>query len=338
MSRITLEEDLDSGPGWVLLTVTPPVSPEISSVAFTRRQSDKSNLGKNGWQAKPAILTARLRSEETGFSIFRFGPEVTDHISVDQNVTVSIPDTGIAERHFWPAIPPAPKDSGLGIGLPSVPSELKTLAKGRTTDNSKPDPTDDAVKIEDPVDPGEEPKGWLQKWWWIILLAILLILAAGAFYYFKSQPEPTPEPPVLEEPEPEPEPVIVESEPVLPTMMERFEAYRDEGGHAADLYALGLEAMEEGEDEVGFQAIILASDRGSAEANMHAGRWYDSGSVTITPVGPNANTAARYFSKARDAGSTEADQALQELCAAAEVAADNEPAALLSESHEIYCE
>lgn len=329
MSRIQLEEDLESGLGWVLISVSPPIGADVRGVSIVRRKSDKPNLGQNGWQAQPAVLLASARGDKEDRSLLRFGPEVTVHLSVDQDVTVSIPDADLVERHFWPAIAPAPKATSGQVGLP-VDDPISTTVSpipagsGNTQGGDGNDDEGGNKGASSALQEGASLDGnaaWRSLRWWLLGIAVLAaVLAAGAVYYYRLSESSLP-------------PV-----PVSPTMLERFETFRGEGGHADELHALGLEALEQGDDELGFRAMILSSDRGSAEANMQAGRWYDSGVSPESPVGPNANTAARYYDKAREAGLTDAEAALRALCARAEDAVADEPAALLNEARKIYCE
>lgn len=332
MSQITLDEDYARGAGWVELSVSPPVGPEVTQVTIVRRQSDKPYLGANGWQAQPVALVAEVRSDSDMHTSFHFGGAVTDYLTVDQDVTITLPQAQIKERHFWPAIAPAPKGSGGHIGVPvdtpPPPADITGPGREQPPEPEPPEEPDDAEEEPSRDDPPlEKPQKDGLRWWWLLLLLVLLILAAGAIWYFYFSDEPAPPPaPTLP-------PAVSE-----PTLFERFETYRDEGEHAEDLFDLGGEALEAGEAELAFQATILASDRDSADAHMQTGRWYDPATTDETPVSANADAAARYYGKARDAGSSEAAPALSVLCDNALEALPDEPAALLDETYDIYCQ
>ena len=311
-NRVTILED--NQPGTVVLSVSGLAPSEDVKVTITRKKSDRPNLGPQGWQTTEYLFTPRvIRDGSKGATDLVFGREMTDHLDLDADIWVGVPSESHRERHFWPANMAAPGAAKLDVELPTAPvieTEGPSGTGSQDTD-SESDEADDSderdaeeegpTKLVDPPEPKERGKrGWIIP---AVLATCCLFLAGAAAYYFW---------PLLSETRQS------EREPVPRNLTALYAQYRSEGGHAEELLSLGQEALESGQQDLGFNAITLAADRQNAAANMLIGRWYDPLETERGLLEPNANSAALYYTNAAVAGHVEAEALISRLCEAPE--------------------
>lgn len=311
---LTLAEEPLGRPGVVAIHVAGQSLPERLTVAISRKSGDRTSLGPQGWQAKPYAFTPEAVEAVDGGRILLFGPSMTSSISVDASVTVSVPELGIAERHFWPSIASAPDGTGLDISFPRQKSgatptvEILTVPVPSVgTPAAEDTPTPETGGSAQTV-PEQPPRRWMPA---AGLALLLLAVATGGLVWFYAGDDPA----VVS--------TVATSPPSssVASFQERYDVLRRGEGRAPELLALGLEAMAAGEKELGFQAVTLSADRGLDKGQILVGEWYDPLSQADGPVEPNAATAALYYRDAADGGNAEAGDRLRHLCEAQRVQA-----------------
>lgn len=306
---LSIEEEPRGQPGIVAIRVTHDHLPDVLTVSVTSKAGDGVNLGPAGWQAKPHAFTPEAIEDVPGGRLLFFGPAMTAYVAVDKSVTVAIPELGVSERHFWPAIATAPDGAGVDISVPGRKAAPIT-AGGRPAPLVTPTIEDDRTEKETaPPEtipaPVAVPARSRRPIYVLAGLLLLLGAAAIAYVFFFDEARETQ---IAAD--------LVDSS-AGPGFRERYEAYRRvENGHAEDLVALSREAMDAGEDEVGFLAMTLAADRGSADGQEQLAEWYDPLADGESPVAPNAATAALYYRDAAGSGNTSALDRLRRLCEA----------------------
>jgi len=373
-NRLKIYDDPQMAPGTVIIAVaSPDLDPAKAAVTIARRNPDRPHLGPFGWQAaehafKPlAIRSAAQRTE------LIFGSELTRHLAVDMDVSVAITAAGIRERHFWPDIATEHGDGSLLLDMPGRrlvkgPDQSRPpggsgggggLEETGGLDIKGPDGIDETetrVVVEPAIPIGKNRT---------LLLSILasLILFTGlvvGLYLYLSPPDsrrpgeqqsdsqttentgpPAPPAPALERQEaPVTPPPVVNPPPVppAPNFASRYRDYLNQQGHADDLLTLGHEALSANETEVGFNAVTLSADRGSAAAKYLMGQWYDPMSPNRQLVTANPNNAALYYGDATALGSEEARSALKKLCDAAAATTAAAPGWSADFDRKTYCQ
>ena len=123
--RLTIREDQSLPPGWAAITISTPPAGLAPLLSITRRgYADTPHLGPAGWQSAECLIEASRVRAVDGAQEWLFGPQVTQHLSLEMDVLIKVPGAGIEERHFWPevshgaavAIAPGPAARG-GVGV-----------------------------------------------------------------------------------------------------------------------------------------------------------------------------------------------------------------------------
>lgn len=359
-SRLEFIDDPSLPDGFVVISITPPIADGSDArLSVTRKNADRPSLGPHGWQAAEHKFTPlQVRQLDVQTQLV-FGPDLSAHVAVDSDVTVSLPGQAIRERHFWPEIAAGADASTLYIDLPEQRQRVNPQQRGLpagsrvgaigTPDGEggndslrdpEPEERNSDVKTGgDPItenDIQREAHPWLKR---AAIAAVLLLLGSAATMLYLFIPDPdgvqeqattAPDPTVSAPQETEAAPLpaaVTETAPttsVTPSLADRYRSFLGQQGHADDLLALGREALIADETEVGFNAVTLSADRGSADAKFLIGQWYDPGQ-TDSPTRPNANNAANYYREAASLNHPEAMAALQELCSAAQGEGEGAP-------------
>lgn len=320
VTRISLTEETAYGPGWVRISVRPPLEQPVAGVVISRRQSDKPHLGTKGWQSQRHCLVPDKTIEGESDTTLLFGPNVTSHLMVDMDVDVTVEGAGIQERHFWPDILAAqPNAIGRIAGIDAPPI---TLPGGSGVPNA---PVDDPNNTGSTAHPGEDKDQTIHvesdlphqasRWPLYTALTVLALVLAGVAAYFLIDRDA----PAIPAPATVPLAAVPSApqETETPGFAQRYETYRDAGNHADELFTLFQEARDAGDEQVAERAIVLAETRGSGAAMLQLGKWKDPGQPTGRFSDPQPAAAARYYRRAAEAGQVEAQTLLSQLCARA---------------------
>lgn len=354
--RLRIYDDPSLPPGSVVLAMSPTDKPGKMLVSFARRNSDRPHLGPYGWQAGEHYFEPReIRSKE-GLTEFVFGSEVTRHASVDMDLTIVIPAADIRERHFWPDIANAFEDGSLVLDLPAG-AKRPTSTKDQPPAGPPTPPVSGSTQEQpsgegldgEPETPGTGdvdvavvPKN-KQLWPYLLLLLLVCVGAAlGSYFYLRPILEDHSRPvenisSAREQNAPEPT-VPVSPPPPAPDFASRYKTYLDQQGHADELLALGNEALSANATDVGFNAVTLSADRGSAAAKLLMGQWYDPLVTERHYFTANPNNAAVYYSQAAGLGAEDAKSALQRLCSTAAGNAGPMPDWVADFDRKTYCQ
>lgn len=280
-------------------------------------------LGQDGWQpTKTAFGPYPVQSTASGQQIL-IGPEIVNHLS--EFVPVRL-DFGDFEAELtWPdtvAVAPNAPPIGYEIGhetaptpppQPPGPSLTPGPGPGNPPLSPPPGPTPGAVPGPTPgpapaPTPGLGPGGRSP---WVPLLIVGLValaLAAGGYYYWSSlEPEPEPEP----APGPEPEP----ADPCAAEGLTGSDAAFDKR----------LESLRGCADAASAETALAILESGVAAGDPDAlllfGHLYnpdvtdeDIESAVGLSFGDNFAVAIDYYSRAKDAGSDTAAEALAQAC------------------------
>ncbi|TAX64125.1 hypothetical protein ELI03_35340 [Rhizobium leguminosarum] len=352
--RLSIYDDPSLPPGSVVLAMPLADNPEKLLVCFARRNSDRPHLGPYGWQAGEHYFEPReIRSKE-GLTELVFGSEVTRHAAVDMDLTIAVPAADIRERHFWPDVAGAFEDGSLVLDLPSAakrpeptknqppftpPAPPAPPASGVTQDQQNGEGPDDEPETSGTggVDVAIAPA---KKQLWPYLLFLLLVCvgaALGSYFYLRPVGENHSQPventsSAHEQNAPEPPP------PPAQDFASRYKTYLDQQGHADELLALGNEALSANAKDVGFNAVTLSADRGSAAAKLLMGKWYDPLVTERHYVTANPNNAAVYYSQAAGLGAGDAKSALERLCLTSAANAGPVPDWVADFDRKTYCQ
>jgi hypothetical protein len=316
--KLNVFEDSTLPAGAVVISINSHVADHSSlGLIVERKNIDRPYLGLHGWQAAEHVISPLSVRSNNGHAEMVFGGDVTRHVGVDMNVTLSVPTVGIRERHFWPAITAEQNSGGVIIQGKSVVSSPVTVSD-RSTDSLTLDDVEvipAQINANEPVSTEDSvPK--TSRWMLIGSIAALLLVAIGiAFFFFTNSDEI--KPPVEQVASAPSRAVEPPQPPPAPDFAERYRTYLGQQGHADALLALGREALAAQATDVGFNAVTLAADRGFAEAKLLLAQWYDPLFEERGLVRPNPNSAATYYAEATAGGSQEGSGALQRLCGAA---------------------
>ena len=293
-------------------------------------------LGQDGWQpTKAAFGPYPVETTPTG-QRFVIGPEIVNHLSEFAPVRLGFGDAEVEVT--WPdtvAVAPNAPPIGSVIGPTPKPEVLEGPYGGdddaRDDDTGEggfddaggsggPEPgTEDGLGADEPGPgsggAGGTTTGGLSRGVLLLVGGLVLALAAGGYYYWSTlapvpvvDPEPEPDGELVVEPEPAPDPCAAEtlrgSEEGFST---RLETLRGCAGSASPETALDI--LEAGVAE------------GDAEALLLFGHIYNPG-VTDEDIegavglsfGDNLAVAIDYYSRAGDAGSESAVEALSQAC------------------------
>ena len=331
MATISIEEETARGPGWARITVRPRPTAPAPRLRLSRRQSDKPYLGPQGWQSSPQALEPQaIISDETA-GVFLLGPEITRHLELDDRVEIAVDGTPIQARVEWPYITPR---VGMPAGTLIRPADPEPPVAPPPTTKPPELPPEPEPKPEPPPQPPRSPpplpaaasrRCGPRCALLIALAALVLVVAGGLLWYLVQEDrtvaeasippeEPAPVAPLQAEPEPEPAPTPP-TEPAPLSFAERLALYRGEEDHARELYLLAQEARDGGDVEVAIDALSLAAQRSSPEANLDMGRRYDPGIAGggEREFAPQPLSAARYYCRAIALGAAGADDLLADL-------------------------
>ncbi len=124
MSALVIEEDIDAPPGHALLRLQGAGAGEDARFRLLRPGAELGHLGPSGWQTEPALLTPLSVRREGDETVLQVGPDVVDHIAVDDRVRVEVPGLGFTGDDYWPDIPPSA--GGLAAGYVDVARPVGT--------------------------------------------------------------------------------------------------------------------------------------------------------------------------------------------------------------------
>jgi hypothetical protein len=235
--RLSIEEDVSAEPGHARLRLEGVAPAADMRFRLSRKAQEPPNLGRDGWQAEPALLEPLEVRAEGGDTVLLVGPEVVDRIPFNTRVEIEVPALGGRFQEWWPDIAPSPGGPGsgrLGASRPARPEPAAPLPPAAPVPPvplgpsvppavpAAPAPPPEPPYAEPPPDPGPtppvvpDPTPEPHSRLWLILLALILLVAAGsaAYWYLGPEPqpqldgqtEPLPEPEPQPQPEPEPEP------------------------------------------------------------------------------------------------------------------------------------
>lgn len=317
-NRLTIHEDISLPAGSVVIGVADADVTMPLRLAFARRNADRPFLGPHGWQpSEYAFEPALVRPAAGGGAELVFASEVTRHIPVDTQVTLTVPALGIVEKHFWPGISAAPESGNLNLPDTSrvMPAPPGKYVKEPVLHEAPAEPPVQGIgtapQMPEPV--AAETRGRSRLPLFAALAMLLLLFAgAGGYFYFTANDAVTPVAAIQP-----PAPVAVAAAPAGPDFANRYRAFLAQRGQADAILALGEEALRANVVEIGFNAVTLAADRGQSRAKLMLGQWYDPLSETRGPVRVNPNSAALYYAEAASLGLAQAGETLQKLCAAA---------------------
>ena len=344
---IEVREDPSRPAGVALIALAPAVddeTPTANAVSIQRTNAEGPNLGPSGWQPAPHRFVPQKVEAGDGETLLVFGPEVTAHVSLDERVTVAVPSQSARATIYWPEIAAAPSGGRLSLGI-ERPADAQTVPPpvARRTAPTEIRPREEVLEPPPPPPAANPPVQTTGRPRTLIFsglgLVVALLAALAAWFLLSPQDqvasvEPTDEPapavtaPTSEE-EPEPEAPPADG----PSFAERYQALVEQGGRKAELLALGEEAIAAGEAEIGFRAVSVSSDRGSAEAMLQIARWYDPSVGGFAEVTPNADIAASYYRSAAELGAAEAASGVAALCEAA----DPDEPAFATFNDELHC-
>jgi hypothetical protein len=298
---VDITEDLSHPYGHALARFAVTIDPAPTAIRVMRRSPDMPYLGPAGWQAGPVSLPVSVADRSPGSTTLLLGPRICDQIPFELQVRLEIEGTDICSRAFWPAVMPTPGRSDLVFEPPPPPPPPEQRGRAeppRVIEEPEPQP-------EPPPEKTEE-KTTRRSLWPLLLLLLLVAGGLAAAYYNRAT--------LL---------AFLQQGPGAKTFAERYRDLEKSGGHAHDLFLLGKEAYNGGDDRIGFLASDLASQRGDVDAALEIARWYDP--RTFDPakfLHPDANNAALYYSRLAG-NNTRAKQLLSSLCA--EAANPNSP-------------
>ncbi len=324
--RLTIREDQSLPPGWAAITISAPPAGLAPLLSITRRgYADTPHLGPAGWQSAECLIEASRVRAIDGAQEWLFGPQVTQHLSLEMDVLIKVPGAGIEERHFWPevshgaavAIAPLTTTGAGPAPVPPAPfaARRETAAPGEAAPASgpvgapmdapaSPEPEASAPSLGPESDHAAavpHPRG--QRAWWRSRRGMLTLTGLAAIVVlcvlFATQMLP------------------LADTTATASFQERYESYSRQGGHADELYTLAREAMGTGEDEIAFKALTLSADRGGAAAALQLARWYDPNAADHGRLRPDAASAAIYYLELSQRGDPAAQDSLRALCRAA---------------------
>jgi hypothetical protein len=314
-NKLEVFEDVDLPAGSVVVAVAQTDTADLG-LMVARKNTDRPFLGPHGWQAGEHVFPPSAVRSTAGNSEMVFGSEVTRHIGVDMNVTLSVPALGISERHFWPSITAAPGKQGVNIHAIRKPDPLMAV-KPQVLMTEKPPETagetnpilPETPSAADPRFPKPKPEEmssgfWTRRNWWIAATLLVLLIAGAVLVYLYALPG--------DRSQQQAEPAAVTND-----FASRYRTLFGQTGQGEALLSLGREALAANATEVGFNAVTLSADRGFAPAKLLLGQWYDPLTEPRGPARPNPNNAALYYAEASTGGQADGAAALQRLCATA---------------------
>jgi hypothetical protein len=309
-NKLSLYEDVDLPAGSVVVAVAQADAANLG-LTVARKNTDRPFLGPHGWQAGEHVFTPSAIRNPNGHSEMVFGDELTRHIGVDMNVTLSVPALAISERHFWPSITAAPGQQGVSIHRVLATKPMVATGPSATQAQTVEEqnlifdaiPPGGATGPTNPVIGDITPTPQKRQTWQIAAAVLIVLLIAGgilAYFYFPAGDSAPQE--------------AGSATTAPPDFTARYRAYLGQAGQAEALLALGREALAGNATEVGFNAVTLSADRGFAPAKFLLGQWYDPLTEARGPARANPNNAALYYAETSARGQADAVTALRRLC------------------------
>ena len=268
-------------------------------------------LGDAGWQATKVLFGPYTVERADGVARLVIGPEIVNQIEEYANVRLTVQD--ISQDISWPDdIVPAPGAAKIGgiMSASAKPSET-TSALGATMLDPDPEPVGTSEAVADAA-PALQPmlppaKGGIGA---LVVGAVVVALgsAALAYWFVVLQDDPEPVSPAVSPAAVVSDPCSAASLGALDSFAIQAAALRECGAKATADAALGL--------------VERAAALGDADALLLFGTVYDgavSDDVIEDGIGLTFDdvpaTAAEYYARAVTAGSDQAAQNLEALCA-----------------------
>lgn len=293
-------------------------------------------LGKDGWQATEAAFGPYEVKDTGSHQEVLVGPEIVNHLA--EFAPIRLAFGSVLSEATWPdSVAQAPNAPPIGhiFGGESGAQETgpKQAVKEPDPTPEPPEPAPAPPKHEPPSPIPEPPKPEPQPnppgpnsglepkagfpWLAVALVVSVLILAgAGAYYYFVLGPEPGPvtetsDPPDPVEEEPETAATDTCSEDVLMAVegsfSEQLSSLRACGADAsADTALVVLEAGVDAEDP---EALLIFGHL--YNPSVTDGEIEEVMGLSFSDL---PEVAIDYYIRARDAGATDAEDALQAAC------------------------
>lgn len=139
------DDDEKPNGGYAVLRAPGTVPQGGVALRIRRPKIEPHELGPAGWQADPADLAVDSAKQEGGQVRLSLGPEICEHIAVDDRVEILIPALNVRETVNWPFIQPLPKGTSGGVqkrrGPPPGADVNRTIQPGaEAAQDPEPEP------------------------------------------------------------------------------------------------------------------------------------------------------------------------------------------------------
>ena len=105
---IEIEEDYEQDDGgYAILTLSKSIGEADGSIKIKRLVGEPDKLGPNGWQPHEAVLKpCEVRNADSKSQLY-FGPELTEYLTDDTELEITILDLDHTECVIWPYVTPS---------------------------------------------------------------------------------------------------------------------------------------------------------------------------------------------------------------------------------------
>ena len=105
---IEIEEDYEQDDGgYAILTLSKSIGEADGSIKIKRLVGEPDKLGPNGWQPHEAVLKpCEVRNAGSKSQLY-FGPELTEYLTDDTELEITVLDLNHTERVIWPYVTPS---------------------------------------------------------------------------------------------------------------------------------------------------------------------------------------------------------------------------------------